>query len=336
MFVWGMVDRSEQITVFGAMRNEGPFIVEWVCWYRMLGFDVLIATNDCTDHSVALLDRLAEEGWLTHITHAPEERQPPKQSAHRVGLAHPQMQDADWAMVCDVDEFLVLHEGDGTIQSYLEGRDANVAGICFSWMCFGAGGWKRYHDGLVHRQFRRRGPESQRVNMPFKSLFKTPARYRRLNAHAPSGYDGDRSLPENRWIDGAGRPIQKFVDTDQPIHHLSPDQITHASAQMNHYVIRSEESFDIKRGKPSASALKDRYTDQFYRARNRNGFKDITAYKYAEGFDLIHAAAMALPGVARLHHLCCADYVVTLCAHKGVDHRTDERWIKHMDAASAG
>ena len=105
---------------------------------------------------------------------------------------------------------------------------------------------------------------------------------------------------------------------------------------MNHYVIRSEESFDIKRGKPSASALKDRYTDQFYRARNRNGFKDITAYKYAESFDLIHAAAMALPDVARLHHLCCADYVVTLCAHKGVDHRTDERWIKHMDAASAG
>ena len=81
-----MVDRSEQITVFGAMRNEGPFIVEWVCWYQMLGFEVLIATNDCTDHSVALLDRLAEEGWLTHITHAPEERSRPNNRPTVSGL----------------------------------------------------------------------------------------------------------------------------------------------------------------------------------------------------------------------------------------------------------
>ena len=61
------------------MRNEGPFIVEWVCWYRMLGFDVLIATNDCTDHSVALLDRLAEEGWLKKVW---SKRVWPKRACH--------------------------------------------------------------------------------------------------------------------------------------------------------------------------------------------------------------------------------------------------------------
>jgi hypothetical protein len=49
------------------MRNEGPFIVEWVAWYRRLGFsDIVVVTNNCTDRSADLLDgpRLAGSGVL--------------------------------------------------------------------------------------------------------------------------------------------------------------------------------------------------------------------------------------------------------------------------------
>ena len=49
---------SEKFVVFAGMRNEGAFIVEWVSWYRMLGFEVLVGINDCTDHSPELLRRL--------------------------------------------------------------------------------------------------------------------------------------------------------------------------------------------------------------------------------------------------------------------------------------
>ena len=52
------------------MRNEGPFIVEWLCWYRMLGFtDVVVVTNNCTDHSPHLLDALQAAGLVHHIRH---------------------------------------------------------------------------------------------------------------------------------------------------------------------------------------------------------------------------------------------------------------------------
>ena len=48
-----------RVTVVASMRNEGPFIVEWVTWYRMLGFsDVVVVTNNCTDRSPELLDAL--------------------------------------------------------------------------------------------------------------------------------------------------------------------------------------------------------------------------------------------------------------------------------------
>lgn len=79
-----MSGQVEKFLVFAAMRNEGPFIVEWVSWYRMLGFEVLIGINDCTDHSPALLERLAAEGWCRFFEHTPREGVSPKASAHRM------------------------------------------------------------------------------------------------------------------------------------------------------------------------------------------------------------------------------------------------------------
>ena len=87
------------------MRNEGPFIVEWVSWYRMLGFQVLVVTNDCTDRSVELLETLADAGWLTHQGHTPKGRQRPKRSAYNTMRNHPLIEKAEWVLVCDVDSF---------------------------------------------------------------------------------------------------------------------------------------------------------------------------------------------------------------------------------------
>ena len=100
------------------MRNEGAFIVEWVTWYRMLGFEIVVATNDCTDHSPQLLDALAQAGWLTHVPHDPPDGMPPQKAAHRLLHKHALVRAADWVLTCDVDEFLVLHHAE-TVQDYL-------------------------------------------------------------------------------------------------------------------------------------------------------------------------------------------------------------------------
>ena len=50
---------------------------------------------------------------------------------------------------------------------------------------------------------------------------------------------------------------------------------------------------------------------------------------------LKHTEAMALPGVARLHHLCCADLVARLCAHQGRAPQDDPRWHAEIAAAEA-
>ena len=326
---------DEKFLVFAAMRNEGAFIVEWVTWYRMLGFQVMVATNDCTDHSVALLERLADAGWLTHFSHSPGNMSP-KGSAHRDMRKRPEVAATDWLMICDVDEFLVIHRGDGSIGSLFDVIGRDFLGVVFHWQCFGTGGHTTYADGLVHRQFLRRGTARHAVNTSFKSLFKSPLRYKRYSDHSPFDFDGVLGEGANNFVNAEGQIIQRFLTHEHPIRFADLDDITTVNAQLNHYIIRSDESFDLKRGMISASAKVDRYTDRFYKARNRNGIQDSAALAYTARFAPLHKAAMALPGVHRLHHLCCADYVVRLCAKKGADHRIDPRYKFHLAAAQTG
>ena len=50
------------------VKNEAAFVLEWLAHHRAVGFtDFLVFSNDCTDGTDALLDRLAELGHLTHV-----------------------------------------------------------------------------------------------------------------------------------------------------------------------------------------------------------------------------------------------------------------------------
>ena len=65
-------------------------------------------------------------------------------------------------------------------------------------------------------------------------------------------------------------------------------------------MLRSVESFSLKRGTLSPVAGRDRYTDAYYDKAEQNAVEDLSALRHAAAFDAIHAEAMALPEVRRL------------------------------------
>lgn len=323
-------------TVAAAMRDEGAFLLEWVCWYRMLGFDrILVATNDCSDASPQMLDLLAEAGWLAHVRHSPDTDTPPKKSAHRAIRAHPMVAQTEWLLICDVDELLVLHEGDGTIQGFLGDDPKGFRGIAFHWKVFGCAGETAWHDTLVHRHFTRCAPEHHKANASFKSMFRNPLAFKRFNAHSPGGFRGTWGVGDNILIDSAGRQLGYYNPNGRAQMATAPNRVTHMAAQMNHYVIRCPESFGLKAGKPSPSAGVNRYTTEFLETYDRNEETDQSALAYADRFNVIYDQVMALPGLARLHHLSCANYVSRLVALAGAEPGQDARYIRHMDLAAS-
>lgn len=326
------MSEDQKILVATAMRNEGPFIVEWVCWYRMLGFEVLVSTNDCTDHSPQLLDALAAHGWVKHLPHQPNDGEPPKLSAYRSWKRDPLYLDADWVLTCDVDEFLVLHDHE-TVGELLGPPPHNYRAIAFSWKCFGTSNHDIYGDGWVHRQFQRCGLGHLRINRSFKSLVRGPTDFQRLGAHFPHGLlQGNWGTADNRVLQPNGTVLPEFAD---PSHHprrfLEQAQISHEVAQMNHYVTRTPDSYALKRGTPCASALRNRYTDAFFEKHNKNGMKDTSALRFSMRFKLLHEAAMAQTDIRKLHHMCCADYVRALNANAGTDPALDARLLHHLE-----
>jgi hypothetical protein len=325
-------------TVVCSVRNEGPFLVEWITWYRMLGFtDIVVVTNDCTDHSPALLDALAVYGWCTHLT-----RDVPdgiRICAMKLKHAHAteQVRLSDWVLVCDVDEFLVIHRGDGRIADLINGLPEPFLGMSINWRVFGTSGHLTWEDGLVHRQFTNAACPDDPSSAWIKSITSHPDWFEKLGEHGPKNLRLDHAgkawgSPGMRWVNAAGIDVPTWHPRGDYVRRLPRDLVTHAVAQMNHYMIRSEESFGLKKGQRSAVTGKDRYTDEFMVKFDRNECKDTTALRYSSQFDDLHAQAMALPDVHRLHHLCCADYLTRLAEKAGADGQDDPQYRAHLSA----
>lgn len=47
-----------QYTVVTSMKDEGPYLLEWVAYHRAIGFtDIVVAANDCSDGTGSVAQR---------------------------------------------------------------------------------------------------------------------------------------------------------------------------------------------------------------------------------------------------------------------------------------
>lgn len=325
-------------TVVTSFRNEGPFVLEWVAWYRMLGFENrLVVHNDCTDHSPQLLRLLEREGRLVQKKNNPDPAKPPQRQNLDVATQHRLVQDADWVFVCDADEYLVVHTGDGSVAALAAAIDGKGIGMSINWRIFGSGGENDWRDTLVHRRFTRSSRTEAKQNAGFKTFFKSPRAFERLRAHGPSGWTDDSAWGEGDavFLLADGAPYPAYVPHRSPQNGSGEERWSNDLAQVNHYAVQTHEQYAFKKGRLCATMFSDRYTDDFFTRFDRNEEENRSALDYAQAFDAEFAEMTEIPGVLRLHHLCCADFVADICAKRGDDPKDDPRWQAHMDRAMA-
>lgn len=338
---------TPRYTVVCSIRDEGPFLVEWVVWQRMLGFtDIVVVSNDCTDPSPQLLDAFEAAGWLTHLRRDVPDGQSVCARKLKAAGRLPQVSGADWVMVCDVDEFLVVHvgggqEGGGSIADLIAFAPDPYLGMAVNWRVYGSSGIADFQDEPVHRQFLQAGRLDHSSSRWIKCIHAHPGWFTRLGEHGPKRLDltragADWGAPGMRWINSAGETLKSWHPDRPYLRSLPPGETSHAVAQINHYMVKSHESFSLKRGTPSAVAGKDRYTDGYFTRHDRNEVQDRSALAYGPRFDALRAQAMALPGVARLHHLACASYIARIAAKAGAQAGQDPRYQHHLAMAGGG
>lgn len=185
------------------MKNEGPFIVEWVAHNLAIGVDqIAVFFNDCTDGSDALLERLDAMGKIRHFDNS-SHRQAPQRRAYRRFMKMALAEEGDWVIPIDADEFINVKTGGHTLAA-LTDAVPSARTISMTWKLFGNGGVDAYEDSFITDQFRMSAPEHKRTSYiawGFKTMFQRGV-WNKMGVHRP--YDPARG---NLRGNGLGKRI---------------------------------------------------------------------------------------------------------------------------------
>lgn len=235
-------DRIGGATVVTTMKNEGAFLIDWAAHYLMLGFDrFVICTNDCEDPTPAMALRLQEMGLARHHRTRKFDRTSMQRSALKQVRRYPEVTTPDWLYVADADEFLTIKLGDGSLKALIAAATPEVEVISIPWRIFGPDAVMRYEDAPVTQQFHRASATPRRPAIApiyCKSLCRGDIEMFRLGIHAPVprpelGRPFVTELPGGKRYDVGGKAM-----------HVPSD---FSGAQVNHYALRSADSFLVKR-----------------------------------------------------------------------------------------
>lgn len=271
-----------RITAVTCVKNEGPFLLEWVAYNRLLGVtDFLIYSNDCSDGTDALLDALAPWG-VVHLPN-PAKGRNYQMEALKHAQKHEVVRQADWVWVADVDEFLNIHTGDHTIPALIEACGDPQA-ISVSFQFFANDGVERFEDRPVIEQFSRsHNPDlwCAESAIEVKTLVRNDFPLHYFGAHRPFHRVAEGGEPP-RWTDGSGRPVpQKFlVAANTRRIRKFPATGARRHATLNHYALRSLDSYLVKNDRGDVNREGRAFDDTYWRERNDPAFEDRSIQRH--------------------------------------------------------
>jgi hypothetical protein len=250
------------------MKNEGPYILEWVAFHRVIGFnEIFIYDNDSTDNTCDLLARMSAVGIVNSIAWPSARGVAPQRAAYADVL--PRVK-SEWVCFIDADEFVNL-KVDDSIQAFLSRFPENASAIAMNWRLFGSSGLLTFDTDPVTRRFTRCSQRLARVNRHCKTI----ARVRDIEEmHIHRCF-----LKRGLYVDETGQKVEveRFG--------LTPSTRTEL-VQVNHYVVKSREEYELKRLRGNANRAlgevdKFRRLDQkFFLAHDVNDESDLSIQRF--------------------------------------------------------
>lgn len=322
---------SDRVAIVTTMKNEGPFILEWLAHHRAIGVDdFLIYTNDCTDGTDTMLDLLQRKGLVQHRDNPFRATGlKPQHAALQAAEGEEVMRACGWGICMDVDEFINIKLGDGRLPTLFAAMDDALPGanmIAMTWRLFGNAEVADYHDRFVTEQFTRCAPELIRKPHQawgFKTLFRNIAIYRKLGVHRPKGLNPDL-WDQVRWLNGSGQPLPRAMFRNG--WRSTTETYGYDWVSLNHYAVRSAESFLVKRDRGRVNHVdRDQGLNYWFRM-NHNACEDRSILPRLPLAQAEFARLLADPEIAAAHH-------ASVTAHRAriADLRATETYARFYD-----
>ena len=297
--------RDLKITAVTCVKNEGPFLLEWIAFNRVIGVtDHLFYSNDCTDATDRMLDRLEEIGLVKHLPN-PAQGRNYQMEALKDAKRQPIVTGADWVWIADVDEFLNIHVGEGTIPELIE-TCGNPAAISVNFQFFANDGIETYEDKPVIAQFNHsHNPDiwCDETSAEVKTLIRKDFPVKYYGAHRPFMKENLPKAMRPDWTDGSGRDVPwKFrVAANKRRIRKFPAKGARDFATLNHYALRSLDSYLVKNDRGDVNRENRDFDDTYWRERNDPAFEDKSIHRYLPRLRAETARLMADKQIAALH-----------------------------------
>ncbi len=221
-------------------KNEAPYFLEWVAHHLEVGFtDIVVFQNDSDDLTHETLATLRKIGAITYLYNRTDAKQR-RNKAYERSATLEGYQQSDWAMTLDMDEFLVIKAGNGTLADLvLAVPEADC--LHLNTRMFGNSGYETLTDQLVTERFAMADHQLGKDDRfgAYKCLFR-PQLFQRPGLPDPVALS--HPAEHIRYSNGSGlRAGEYLVDEG-----VSTDPECCTFAQINHYAVRDLCSFMLK------------------------------------------------------------------------------------------
>ncbi|MQB41152.1 glycosyltransferase family 2 protein [Rhizobium sp. ICMP 5592] len=262
-----MTDNQQRMLGIAAiMKNEAPYILEWVAFHRSLGISgFIIADNVSDDGSSELLKALDEVGLIKRIEYRTPLGQAPQLPAY-IEIIEKFKDEFKWLAFIDADEFIVPIDSSKGLETVLANLDDDVGALAINWAIYGSSGRNDAGSGLVIERFTNRAEKDCAINRHYKTVLRCKAYL--SNENHPHGF---KLQPGYRLVHPSGEPVA----FDKPGNSGNSSDIDWSLLRLQHYVIKSQAEFlkkKVARGRAMTSQNPRDLT--FFRQHDRNEIAD--------------------------------------------------------------
>ena len=254
------------------MKNEGPYLLEWLAYHRSIGIQgFVIFTNDCSDGTDLMLDRLDEMGIVTHLPN-PAVAAGSKyfqSTAFNFAMRMRQVREADYVIQTDVDEFINIKVGDGRVTDLLAAVGPFHV-LSVSELNFTSSGIWEFEDCWVTETFREHEtpqPGHWQARRGVKSMIHGLENFQHWPVHRPHVHPNTHD--QLIWLDGSGdqMPEEFILNNENGIDRRGRYDLV----QIDHHPLRSAQFFFLKQSRGEVAHERLKLDHSYYRKRAIGG-----------------------------------------------------------------